>query len=58
MKDVIAYLRISVGDYRRQNFIRIINKPQRYISRCILLMKIPVLTRLKIISDAEAAKKS
>ena len=33
VKDVIAYLRISVGDYRRQNFIRIINKPQRYISR-------------------------
>ncbi|MFV0363593.1 MAG: ATP-dependent helicase, partial [Suipraeoptans sp.] len=35
-KDILAYLKIATGDMKRQNFLRIINKPLRYLSRSSL----------------------
>ncbi len=32
-QDIIAYLELIVGNRKRQNFYRIMNKPKRYISR-------------------------
>ncbi|MBQ3545882.1 MAG: ATP-dependent helicase [Lachnospiraceae bacterium] len=35
-KDIFAYIRYALGENSRANFLRIINKPNRYISREIL----------------------
>ena len=32
-KDIAAYLRIAMGERKRQDFLRIINRPKRYIGR-------------------------
>ncbi len=31
--DILTYLKIACGDYSRKNFMKIINRPKRYISR-------------------------
>lgn len=36
VKDIISYIRIALGSRERQDFIRIINKPVRYIKRVYL----------------------
>lgn len=33
MKDIMAYLLLAAGDWKREYLLRIINKPSRYISR-------------------------
>ena len=35
-KDIFAYMNISFGENRRQEYLRIINRPNRYISRSYL----------------------
>lgn len=35
-KDLIAYLKLSIDEYDRESFLRIINKPFRYISKLAL----------------------
>lgn len=32
-KNIIAYIKISLGEYKRSNFLEIINRPKRYINR-------------------------
>lgn len=32
-KDIIAYIKIALGENTRENYLRIINRPKRYISR-------------------------
>lgn len=46
-KQVLCYLRISHGMYSRENFLQIINKPNRYISRAALEDKNVNLEHLK-----------
>lgn len=33
VKDIMAYLLLAVGDWRREHLLRVINRPVRYISR-------------------------
>lgn len=35
-KDIISYINISLGDGKRSDFLRIYNKPNRYINRCAI----------------------
>lgn len=35
-KDIISYIKIALGENTRENFLRIINRPKRYISREVL----------------------
>lgn len=36
VKDIVAYLNLAVGKYDRENAVRIINKPVRYIKRALI----------------------
>lgn len=36
VKDIIAYLRLAAGKYDKENVVRIINKPSRYIKRAFI----------------------
>lgn len=38
-KDIISYINIALGENSRENYLRIINRPKRYISREALKMK-------------------
>ena len=35
-KDIISYIKISLGENTRENYLRIMNRPKRYISREVL----------------------
>lgn len=45
-KDVLSYIRFALGENTRENFLRIINKPNRYISREILRNEIVDINEL------------
>ena len=45
-RDIFAYIRAANGDYDRENMLRIINKPMRYITRSFLSQPVN-LERLK-----------
>lgn len=45
-KDIISYIKFAVGENTRENFLRIINKPNRYISREILRNEIVSISEL------------
>ena len=36
MQDIAAYMRLSQGMYDKENAVRIINKPSRYIKRALI----------------------
>lgn len=36
MQDIVAYMRLSQGMYDKENAVRIINKPSRYIKRALI----------------------
>lgn len=33
VQDILAYIRLAMGEKKRESFLRVINKPKRYISR-------------------------
>ena len=45
-KDIISYIKFAIGENTRENFLRIINKPNRYISREILRNEIVSIDEL------------
>ncbi len=46
-RDLLAYLHLASGDLRRQNFLQIMNKPVRYLSREALTGSIVDLDKLE-----------
>lgn len=46
-KDIISYIKIATGEGRREDYLRIINRPNRYISREVLKDEVIVLNELK-----------
>lgn len=45
-KDIISYIKFAIGENTRENFLRLINKPNRYISREILRNEIVSIDEL------------
>lgn len=45
-KDIISYIKFAMGENTREHFLRIINKPNRYISREILRNEIVSISEL------------
>lgn len=46
-KDIISYIKIAIGESSRENYLRIINRPKRYISRELLNTEEISITNLK-----------
>lgn len=46
-KNIIAYIKIALGDYDRAHFLNIINRPKRYISRDVFKEKFVSIENLK-----------
>ncbi len=46
-KDIISYIKFSLGETKREHFLRIMNKPNRYISRKIINSEEISLFKLK-----------
>ena len=46
-KDIISYIKIATGEGRREDYLRIINRPNRYISREVLKDEVIVLNEIK-----------
>ena len=52
-QDLMAYLRLASGNLSRKDFIRIMNRPNRYISREAMQQAGPVVTREALLSFYE-----
>ena len=56
IKDIEAYLRIAMGERKRSLFLRIINKPVRYIGRSFFTQEEVTFTELKNACGQDQAK--
>lgn len=53
-KNILAYIRLALGDHSRSNFLTIMNRPNRYISRNLLDQTEVDFERLKqLVSDKD-----
>jgi len=53
VEEVLAYLEIALGDRTREKFLKIINKPMRYITRSYLTSPVSLISLKEIYEKAE-----
>lgn len=47
-KDIMAYIKIALGENTRENYLRIINRPKRYVARDILTCEEVLISELRV----------